>query len=308
MSVLLTLFPGQDPLSWKTAFAELLPDEAVWLDSEVPDPSLVELAVVGARPQADFSHYPNLGAAFLLSAGVDHLIRGGLPEVPIVRLADPAMAHSMAIYATYWTIHFQREFERYRADQAQHRWEARPTSVPADFSVGILGFGTIGQVVANMVGSLGYPVNAWSRSPHEANGEKHFAGIERLDGFLAASRLVVNLLPSTPETVAILNRERLAGMEPGSFLVNIGRGVTIDTEAMLEALDSGALSGVTLDVFETEPLEADSPLWDHPSVHLTPHISGDTLLATAPAVVAANISRWRRGEEVAPIFDPSRGY
>lgn len=308
MSILLTLWKGKDPADWKRAFAELLPHETVWLESEVPDPAKVNLAIVGLRPERDFAHYPNLQAALLLSAGLDHLVADGLPDVPIVRLADPAMAHSMAIYATYWTIHFQREFEAYRKHQAEGRWQPLPTSIPADFPVGILGFGTIGRTVADMVSSLGYPVNAWSRSGPETSGVRGFAGTEQLDEFLTHSRLVVNLLPSTPQTAGLLNAERLEHLAPGSFLINIGRGSTIDTDALIAALDNKTLAGVALDVFENEPLEPASPLWNHPLVHMTPHISGDTLLATAPQVVAANITRIRKGQDPSPIFDPTRGY
>jgi len=314
MSILLTLFESQERHAWQSAFAELLGDESVWMADEVPDPDLVQLAIIGRLPPEGLGIYPNLEAVLLLSAGVDHLIGPGydtldaIPPVPIVRLADPAMAHAMGVYALHWVIHYQRNLHLYREDALFQQWTRRESSPPGEFQVGILGYGKIGQVVGDLVGSLGYPINVWSRSERDDVGVRSFSGADSLERFLGASNLVINLLPLTEETRGMLDAGRLDQMRHGAFLVNIGRGGTVDNDALLVALDSGALGGAALDVFDPEPLPADSPLWIHPRVVVTPHMSGDTPLATAPGIVAANIMRIRNSEQPHPLFDRDRGY
>lgn len=307
MTVLLTLFDNQDPEAWRAALAAALPEDRVMFESEVSDPAAIDIAVIGPLPATSLDRFPNLSLIHLLSAGVDHLA-GHLPEVPVARLADPGMSRSMAHYVTHWVIHYQRDFHQYRQDQSESRWRPQPTTEPADFAVGILGYGNIGRVIGDTIGALGFPLNVWSRTERDDVGVASFNGPDALDRFLAASSVVVNLLPATDETRNFFDAERFAAFTPGSFLINLGRGLTIDESALVDALDQGRLAGATLDVTETEPLPEASPLWSHPAVSITPHIAGDTMISTAPGVVAANITRVRRGEDPFPRFVPERGY
>jgi glyoxylate/hydroxypyruvate reductase A len=135
-----------------------------------------------------------------------------------------------------------------------------------------------------------------------------FAGAEGLQAFLAGADMVVNLLPLTPETRGILSAPAFAAMKPGAALINVARGGHMVTADVIAALDSGRLGHAVLDVFEQEPLPADSPLWAHPKVTAWPHVAARTYPETAAFRIAANINRFRSGETVEGLVDRARGY
>ncbi|MGL4437228.1 MAG: NAD(P)-dependent oxidoreductase, partial [Giesbergeria sp.] len=144
--------------------------------------------------------------------------------------------------------------------------------------------------------------------PKAIDGIRAFSGPEGLHDFLAASRVLVNLLPLTPETENILNRDTLARLQPGGYLINVARGAHLVEDDLLALLESGHLSGATLDVFRTEPLPVGHPFWNHPRITLTPHTSARTLLGESIAQMAGKIAALKRGEAIAGVVYPGRGY
>jgi len=156
---------------------------------------------------------------------------------------------------------------------------------------------------------VGYPVNAWTRSGRDDETVRHYAGQEQLGEFLAASDAVVNVLPSTESTTGLLTADRLNQFAEGSIFVNVGRGSVLADEAeLLHALDHGPLAAAVLDVTSPEPPVDGSPLYTHPAVTLTPHISGMTQVRSAAKIIAANIKRLRAGDPPFPMLDRTRGY
>ncbi len=131
-----------------------------------------------------------------------------------------------------------------------------------------------------------------------------FSGQDGLSDFLAASRVLVNLLPLTPETEGILNRDTLGALQPGGYVINVARGAHLVEADLLALLDCGHLAGATLDVFRTEPLPAQHPFWQHPKITVTPHTSARTLRSES----IAQIARLARGEAVSGVVDAARGY
>src|SRR5690606_35526617 len=125
---------------------------------------------------------------------------------------------------------------------------------------------------------------------------------------LSDAAIVVTLLPLTPATESLLNAERLAALPKGAVIINPGRGALIDDQALLAALDSGAVGHATLDVFRIEPLPDDHPYWTHPSVTVTPHIAAETRPNTASQVIVENIRRGEAGEPFLHLVDLARGY
>jgi len=134
------------------------------------------------------------------------------------------------------------------------------------------------------------------------------AGEAALDGFLASCRVLVNLLPLTPQTENILNRQTLGRLLPGGYVINVARGAHLVDDDLLALLDSGHLAGATLDVFRTEPLPANHPFWTHPRLTITPHTSARTLRDESIVQIAGKIRALQRGEAVAGVVDPVRGY
>jgi glyoxylate/hydroxypyruvate reductase len=171
----------------------------------------------------------------------------------------------------------------------------------------------LGADAARKLAMLGFPTAGWSRTQKAVAGVECFAGGEELDLFLARTDVLVCLLPATTETDGILNRalmRKLATNGPfgAPVLINAGRGRQQVEADILAALGAGELHGASLDVFRTEPLQQDSPLWNHAKVLITPHIAADSDPATICAYVAKQISRYETDGHLENLVDRERGY
>jgi len=299
----------QESDRWRAALPALLPNEEIWWWPECPDPAQVEMLIAWRMRREDLASFTNLTHIFSMGAGTEQWQKDGSPQVPIVRLSDPAMAGEMAAYSLHWVSHFQRGFDAAFEPSQLDTWGRRATPPPAEYAVGILGYGTIGRRIGEAFASFGYQVNAWSRSGTDDEGVRSFAGDDELADFLGASNAFVNVLPNTPATSGLLTAERFSQCAPGATFINIGRGsVLASDQDLITALDAGYLSAAVLDVTNPEPPPADSPLFAHPKIVVTPHIAGTTQVPTAAKLIAANIDRVRAGEQPFPVVDPSAGY
>ena len=166
----------------------------------------------------------------------------------------------------------------------------------------------LGERVAKALAQFDFPINGWSRSPKAIAGVRAFSGADQFNDFLAASRVLVNLLPLTPGTADIINKDTLARLLPGAYVINVARGAHLVDNDLLAAIDSGQVAGATLDVFRTEPLPAGHAFWSQPRITLTPHTSARTLRDESIAQIARKIAALQRGEAVAGVVSPERGY
>lgn len=292
---------------WLAALRTALPQAEieVWAPGAPPG----DYAVVWAPPQAFLDEQPRLKALFNLGAGVDALTQLKLaPATQLVRLDDAGMSVQMAEYVAHALIRHFREFDLYEQDVAQGKWSFRRPRLRQDFPVGIMGLGVLGQRVARAVQAFEFPVLGWSRSAKDVPGVRCYAGAEQLPDFLAETRVLVCLLPLTTETEGLLNRQTLAQLRPGGYLINVARGAHLVEDDLIPLLDEGHLAGATLDVFRQEPLPAGHPFWRHPKVTVTPHTAARTLRDESVAQIATKITRLECGESIAGIVDPVRGY
>ncbi len=299
-----------DASVWVPALQAALPgSEVLAWQPGAPD---AEYAVVWKPPQAMLdAQGPNLKAIFNTGAGVDALLTLRLPSgVPLIRLDDAGMAVQMAEYVCQAVIRAFREFDAIERDMRAGRWRLRKPRQRADFAVGVLGMGVLGERVARALAAFEFPVNGWSRAPRDFGpvGVHGFHGAGQLPAFLAASRVLVCLLPLTPETENILNAQTLRQLPVGSHVINVARGAHVVDEDLMALLDSGHLAGATLDVFRVEPLPPEHAFWRHPAITLTPHTSARTLRADSVAQIADKIAALERGEPVAGVVDAARGY
>lgn len=266
-------------------------------------------AVVWAPPQQFMDEQPALRGIFNIGAGVDALMKLTLPAgATVVRLDDAGMSVQMAEYVCHALIRHFRELDGYEADVAQGKWSYRKPRLRSEWPVGIMGLGVLGARVAQAVAGFEFPVNGWSRAPKAIDGVRCFAGAEQLDDFLRASKVLVCLLPLTPDTRDILNRRTLSLLQPCGYVINVARGAHVVDEDLLALLDEGHLAGATLDVFRTEPLPAEHPFWRHAKITVTPHTSARTLRDESIAQIAGKIRALARGEPVAGVVDRARGY
>ena len=268
-----------------------------------------DYAVVWAPPQQFMDEQPGLKALFNIGAGVDALLKLRLPpRARVVRLDDAGMAVQMAEYVCHAVIRHFREFDAYEADMAAGRWGYRKPRLRSDYPIGVMGLGVLGERVAKALAQFEFPINGWSRSPKAIDGVRGFAGADQFNDFLAASRVLVNLLPLTPDTTNVINKGTLARLQPGAYVINVARGAHLVDEDLLAAIDSGHVAGATLDVFRTEPLPAGHAFWTHPRITVTPHTSARTLRDESIAQIARKMVALQHGEAVAGVVNPARGY
>lgn len=295
---------------WLDGLRAALPEADVY--DWVPGAPPADYAVVWAPPQQMLDEQTQLKALFNTGAGVDKLMTLRLrPELAVVRLEDAGMGVQMAEYVLHALTRHFREFDHYEQAQAESRWAYRKPLRRAAFPVGVLGLGVLGQRVARALCDFEYPVNGWSRQPRAVDGVRCFHGAQGLQEFLAASRVLVCLLPLTPDTEGLLNRQTLSQLQPGAYLINVARGQHLVDQDLLDLLDSGQMAGATLDVFHAEPLPADHPFWSHPRICVTPHTSARTLRDETIGQIAGKLRALSKGAALSTIgglVDRQRGY
>ncbi|MBV8665142.1 MAG: glyoxylate/hydroxypyruvate reductase A [Burkholderiaceae bacterium] len=302
--------PAINPEAWIAALKQALPQAEVrnWEEGDVAP---ADYALVWKPPREMLAGRSDLKAIFNLGAGVDAILQlaDGLPaHVPVIRLDDAGMGVQMAEYVTHAVLRYFRRFDQFDLQARSGEWRFLKPREKNEFPVGILGLGLLGQRVAHALAPFEFPLCGWSRTPKNLPGVECFHGAEGLDAFLAASQVVACLLPLTAETDRILNRERLAKMPQGSYLINVARGRHVVEADLLEMVQSGHIAGATLDVFEQEPLPAGHPFWKEPRITVTPHIAALTVRDESVRQIAHKIAMLERGEAVTGLVDRGRGY
>ena len=275
------------------------------------DPADIAYAVSFRPPPGLLASLPNLKAVFSLGAGVDGFLRDpDFPRhIPLIRFVDETLSTEMAQFAVLHVLMQHRTVAYFAAAQAEGKWRQRMLPrATAETRVGILGLGEIGTVCAERLRDLGFAVSGWSRTRKTVTGVTSFAGAGALDAFLAGCDFLICVLPLTPETRHILDARAFARLPKGAYVINIARGGHLNEDDLIAALDSGHLSGATLDVFATEPLPETSPIWKHPRIIATPHIAAITSPLAATRSILGGIAAIERGERPDNVVDMTRGY
>ena len=306
--------PQSDADAWLRDLSRELPgaDLRVW---QPGDNAPADVAVVWKPPRDMLAGRNDLRAIFNLGAGVDAILKlerdhpGTLPRnARLVRLEDTGMAQQMTEYVTHAVLRYMRRFDEYDQLKVERRWHVLEPHAHDTFTVGVLGLGVLGSHVAKSLASLGFPVRGFSRSARDIEGVATYAGESGFDPFLDGLKVLVNLLPHTPDTNGILNTRNLSKLARGAYLVNIARGAHLVEQDLLGALAQGQIAAATLDVFAEEPLPAEHPFWTHPRIAITPHISALTLREESIVQIAQKIRALTRGEPIGGIVDIERGY
>jgi len=285
----------------------LLPDAAF-------DPAEVHYAAVWKPPPGELASFANLRVIFNLGAGVEALMADqSLPGVPLVRVAVPDLTERMTEYVVLHVLMHHRQEPYLRQSQREKRWAPKYQWAAPAITVGIMGLGTLGAHAAGVLGRLGFAVAGWSRSPKQVEGVACFHGEGQLEPFLRQTNILVCLLPLTPDTRHVLNRDLFTKLNRNSpmgapVLINAGRGGLQNEADILRCLEDGTLGAASLDVYETEPLPLASPFWSHPKVVLTPHNAADTDADEISKYVARQIERFEGGGALENVVDRSRGY
>ena len=303
----------QNPARWVESLQRTLPAARITTHPDGPAVQ-ADYAVCWKPPANFFDGQQNIKAVFNIAAGVDFILAhpamqsGYLRGVPIVRLGDAGMAAQMEEYVHACALRWQRKLDAYAAQQRAGEWNMLGPKKRDRVTVGVLGLGVLGTYVAQSMQRFGFSAAGWSQSAKQVEGVDCHAGARGLTAFLARTNVLVCLLPLTDSTRGILNRANLGQLPKGAHVVNIGRGAHLVESDLLALLDAGHLGGATLDVFTEEPLPASNPLWTHPKVLITPHVSAATLREDSIAQIAAKILAFERGEALTGVVDRVKGY
>jgi glyoxylate/hydroxypyruvate reductase A len=304
-----------DPTSWRRRLEMLLPSHSVAMLDEPFDRGAIRYALSWRHPPGALTNLPNLQAIFSLGAGVDHLFADpALPLKPIVRVIDPDLTDRMSEWVVMHALVHLRRLRRYERQSQQRIWaddDDQPKA--AEVNVGLLGLGVMGQDAATKLRNIGFTVAGWSASAKSLPGLECFSGADGLKRLLAQTDLLVVLLPLTEATRGLIDASLIAQLKQGGrlggpILINAGRGGLQVEADILAALDSGVLKGASLDVFEHEPLPADSRLWAHPAVYVSPHNAAFAMPHAITAGIAGQIEAYERGEPLENVVDRRRGY
>jgi glyoxylate/hydroxypyruvate reductase A len=284
----------------------------------------VALAAPGANPWARYgavwkpapdtlASLTDVDVLFSMGAGVDFLFgRADLPAAPIVRFVDPDLTMRMTEWVVLQVLSHHRRQRAYDRQQVARLWRPLPQPAAASVHVGVMGLGALGRDAAQACARLSFPVAGWSRRPQALPELATFHGPAQLDAFLARTDILVVLLPLTPETRGIIDRSLLSklrrGPLGGAVLINGGRGGLQVEADIIAALDDGTLAGASLDVFESEPLPAASPLWARPDIVVTPHVAADSDPSAVAGFILDQIEAFEAGRPLRHVVDRQAGY
>ncbi|WP_158887156.1 D-2-hydroxyacid dehydrogenase [Amycolatopsis anabasis] len=264
-------------------------------------------AVPGAWLAAD-----RLRWLHIASAGVDPVLFDGLRDSDVVLTNSRGVFDdSIAEYVLGVILTFAKDFARSWALQEDSCWHHRETERIADRHALVVGTGPIGRAIARMLRAAGMRVSGAGRRAREGDpdfGTVHASG--DLAEHLPGADYVVAVAPLTEQTKGLFDARAFAAMKPSARFVNVGRGELVVTGDLVEALRAGRIAGAALDVFETEPLPVDSPLWTMDNVLVSPHMSGDFIgwRTTLVEVFRDNFDRWLAGRPLRNVVDKRLGY
>ena len=310
------LLPSSVPL------APSLPEDvsAVVYDAAAPVPEEhldAEALVVWGNRREDLvavaGRMPNLRWVQTLAAGPDAVLSAGFAPGVVVTSGVGLHDATVTEHALALTLALLRRLPQAAAAQAQHRWAdeiggiqpLRPDGAVTSLigaRVLVWGFGNIGRNLAPLLRGLGAEVRGVARTAGRRDGFDVVAE-EDLNAELARTDVLIMILPATPQTERALDADRLAALPPHAFVVNVGRGSTVDEDALADALTSGGIAGAAVDVTAVEPLPADSDLWDLPNLLITPHAAGGRPVG-ADELVAENLAALRAGEQLRNVVAP----
>jgi glyoxylate/hydroxypyruvate reductase A len=312
MTTLLLSVPLSWAPLWTNPLGEIAPDlKLVVQGRDEFDPASIDYVLSFRPPPGFLKTLPNIKAVFSVGAGVDGFLadKDYPKQIPLVRFVDRSLSREMAQYVVMHTLIFHRQQRAFDEFQKKSKWQQMmPPRRTEDTRIGVLGFGEIGTMAGERLRDLDFKVAGWSRTKKDVQDIESFAGEDAMKAFLARTDILICLLPLTPETRGILNKDLFAALPKGAFVINVARGGHLIEEDLVAAIDGGHLAGATLDVFQTEPLPETSPLWKHPKITVTPHVAAISDPRVMAKVAADGIARRKKGLPLENVVDFVRGY
>lgn len=308
MSILLVA-RHRDMSPVKEALLKADPNLDIEIWPNVYDPKSITFAVAWKHPKNIFNQYPNLKMISSLGAGVDHLINDdSIPEsVTLTRVIAPTLTSDMSDYVMTAVLNYLRSTHTFYRQQERTEWNMILAKDKKEHTVGVMGLGELGRHSAEDLVKIGCNVTGWARTKKEIEGVKTFTA-DQLDQFLAATNIVVCLLPLTSETEDILNLELFKKLKKPAHIISVGRGDHLVEEDLIYALDADIVDSATLDVFREEPLPDSHPFWNRKKIVITPHIASVSDPDEVAELLIDNYKRMLSGMEQKHVVDKKREY
>ena len=295
---------------WLQTIKKKFPENKVFTINDNPDFLKIEYAIVWNLPDSIMKKLKNLKIVFSLGAGVDHIIN--LPsynKTPIVRVKDINMAERMSYHVHSQILNYQLKLYLFQKAQIQKKWLGEQyTKLNKDITVGIIGLGFLGYYVGKYLSNINYKVIGFKRENKKTKSQiKIFTG-NNLNQFLKLSDIVVSILPDTNKTKNFINKKFLSLMKKEAFLINIGRGSTLNELDLLSHLDKNKNFYVSLDVFKKEPLPKNNKFWTQKNVTVTPHAAALTDIDSSIDLMVERFNHFKKTGQIKSDVNLNRGY
>ncbi len=295
---------------WKEALKRSASDIPVYSYLEDHPRERIRMALVWKHPSGAIKGYPNLECIASSGAGVDFLFEDkDLPtNIPITRVVDEYLAKDMSEHVIALIFSHLKNLNQYKVDQFNKIWSPLDYQRIEDLTIGIMGLGALGKVLAKDLLRFDFKVQGWSSSRKNLSGIKTFAGDKEKTAFLNTTQILVCLLPLTKETFGILNKDLFSQLPKDAHIINVARGGHLVDKDLLEMLDNGHLSGASLDVYHQEPLSTEHPFWEHSKVHMTPHYASVSDTNSVVPQILENYRRLENGQKLLNLVSKTKGY
>lgn len=302
--------PGRDCTPWINALTKEDPKLVVEVYPNDTNQSETEFILTWNPPKGVFEQYPNLSVIASMGAGIRHIIKeNSIPkEVCITKIDDPVLKEDMSYFVLTTALNHLRNIPLYFQQQQEKNWNRKKYTRPEETTIGILGFGSIGSVVGELLAKNKFKVNGWSRSKKEHAAIQTFAGDAELNSFLKETDILVCLLPLTQETEGILCKKLFQQLPKDAYLINVGRGPHLVEDDLKNALQNKQLAGAALDVFQEEPLPREHWFWTHPDIQVSPHTASVTDPTAISGQIIENLNRLLQKKELKNTVSLEKGY
>jgi phosphoglycerate dehydrogenase-like enzyme len=307
--------PGLRPLDPAPEGAQFVVGSRLEDFAGAPPPEVVFDCGVGRKLlEPVFAAHPDVRWIHSRFAGLENLLFPALVASPVpLTNGKGSFSRSLGEFVLAGLLYFAKDFPRMRKNQAARDWAIFDVEELHGRTLGIVGYGDIGRAIAQRAKPFGMHILGLRR--RAAEGERDDLADEvwplsRLRELMATADDVAVALPLTPATRHLIGAAEVAAMKPTAVFANVGRGAVVDEPHLVSALTGRRIKGAVLDVFETEPLPLDSPLWGLDNVLLSPHTADHTRtwLVDASHLFLGNLQRFRRGEPLLNLVDKPLGY
>lgn len=294
---------------WVSTLKEKNKSLNIQIYPNVDRPEDIEFAISWKHPEGLYQNYPNLKVIASMGAGVNHILKDkNLPEgVKVTRIVDDQLTKDMSQFVLLQCLAVSRNLFHHLQDQKSKIWNVKSYQTPQKTSIGVMGYGVLGQATGKLLKANGFEVCGYANSSKTVDGIKVY-GAEEQDAFLKNTQILVCLLPQTSKTKGILNLELFKKLKEDAYLINVARGEHLVETDLILAIDQGILKGASLDVFHEEPLPESHPFWNDNKIQITPHIASMTDPESVASQLLENYKRMQNYEALMNEVDVSRGY